>query len=377
MQSSASERRRKPSTKRRLIASDDDDDDDEQRHSIAALSSPPGTSSLRGHSHTMDGDSDFEAGPEQLFTNSAPEPSSRIKKKKVKDGPPPTKKKRLHVLENSDEDFHLDASGDDDDGGIRPSKPTAKVRAKAGKAKGSFDGQGQSGGTKRSRASSRTYDVTIDVVGDLDNTKPDTPVLSPPRDLSPPPKKRKLPTIKKNKPAGAIGAAGSSLSLKPSSSSTAAAKSTLPILSDASKPPTRMTPAMLGNTDFDLRNENVYKSLFKAPGGNTPGTGRRDKDERRKELDKMRDDARAKRLAETTSSFDLQAQADKIARFDERLKETKSSALWPNFLAAKWRQMWEIERMRGKEVLPTQEGRHWPMEPGETEEGEMNETSES
>jgi len=110
------------------------------------------------------------------------------------------------------------------------------------------------------------------------------------------------------------------------------------------------------------------KINLKKTGGNTPRSGlsRREKDEeRRRELNKMRDEARAKRELEAKISFDLQEQMEKVARFEERLRRERNSVLWPNALAAKWRDMWERDRRRGKEPRECQ-GR-------EREEGEMAE----
>jgi len=42
----------------------------------------------------------------------------------------------------------------------------------------------------------------------------------------------------------------------------------------------------------------------------------------------------------------LQGQAEKMARFEEVLVQRRSSALYPNFLAAKWREEWEREKRR-------------------------------
>jgi hypothetical protein len=102
---------------------------------------------------------------------------------------------------------------------------------------------------------------------------------------------------------------------------------------------------------------------------------RREKDEeRRKELNKLREEAKAKRLLETVcrsrflfslqadhdiqgESFDLQGQFDTISRFEERLKQNRSSALYPNFLAGKWRELWERERRhKEKEWHDNQDG---------------------
>jgi hypothetical protein len=48
-------------------------------------------------------------------------------------------------------------------------------------------------------------------------------------------------------------------------------------------------------------------------------------------------------------SFDLQGQFEKVSRFEERLKHNRSSALYPNFLAGKWRELWEREKRHQKE----------------------------
>ncbi|KAL4265221.1 hypothetical protein AB1N83_000094 [Pleurotus pulmonarius] len=110
--------------------------------------------------------------------------------------------------------------------------------------------------------------------------------------------------------------------------------------------------AYVGMTDFDLRNPNVYSELFKTASGNTPRSGlnRREKEEERlKELDKMRDEARTKRMAEAKPPFDLQAQVEKIYNFEQRLVN-RSSALYPNCLGARWRDDWELKRKREQRV---------------------------
>jgi hypothetical protein len=81
----------------------------------------------------------------------------------------------------------------------------------------------------------------------------------------------------------------------------------------------------------------------------------------------MRDEARAKRVLEAVGplsfsfiiitgihlfrfvqkhTFDLQAHSDKIARFEEKLRQEKSSVLFPNFLGAKFKDDWERQRRR-------------------------------
>lgn len=54
-------------------------------------------------------------------------------------------------------------------------------------------------------------------------------------------------------------------------------------------------------------------------------------------------------------TFDLQSQADKVARFEQRLRAEGSTVLHPNFLAAKFRDEWEVER-RNRRGTPKEEG---------------------
>ncbi|OAX44650.1 hypothetical protein K503DRAFT_852508 [Rhizopogon vinicolor AM-OR11-026] len=168
----------------------------------------------------------------------------------------------------------------------------------------------------------------------------DHSTLPPPE----PAKKRRLPTIKKNKPAAT----------STPSQSTAAASKPPPPSDDMTKPiapanQQRKPAALLGATDFDLRDKSVYAELFKGAGGSTPRSGlnRREKEEeRRKELNKMRDEAKAKRAEEAKQFFDLQSQGDKIARFEQTLRAHNGMALHPNFLAAKFREEYDRDRMR-------------------------------
>jgi hypothetical protein len=55
----------------------------------------------------------------------------------------------------------------------------------------------------------------------------------------------------------------------------------------------------------------------------------------------MRDEAKARRLVGTRPTFDLQAQSEKIANFEARLRAQRSGALYPNCLAAKWKESYE------------------------------------
>lgn len=103
----------------------------------------------------------------------------------------------------------------------------------------------------------------------------------------------------------------------------------------------------------------------------------------------MREEAKAKRKAESvrnvahfaliflwcrgsnvvrqTHSFDLQAQAEKIARFEETLRHTygNSNALYPNVMAGRWKQSYE----ENKRLQREQE--QWAMDTAMKEEGEV------
>jgi len=81
----------------------------------------------------------------------------------------------------------------------------------------------------------------------------------------------------------------------------------------------------------------------------------------------MRDEARAKRDEDLRVTFDLQAQWDKISTFEETLKRQRSSVLFPNIFAAKFRDEYERnKRQKEKEPKP----RH-KDDRGAVEEGEM------
>ncbi|KAI6108983.1 hypothetical protein EV401DRAFT_2076587 [Pisolithus croceorrhizus] len=190
--------------------------------------------------------------------------------------------------------------------------------------------------------SSKSVSDTVVTQGPTDKDSANPPV----------PKKRKLPTISKTKQPSTVGTTptsnnppGTAKSSCPPSSTDNLVKAPLPTIQQ------RKT-ALSGTQDFDLRQPNIYAELFKPGGGSTPGsslTRREKEEERRKELNRMRDEARAKRAEEAKVMFDLQAQAEKIARFERRLRAENSSVLHPNFLAAKFRDEWEMERRRQRD----------------------------
>ena len=103
----------------------------------------------------------------------------------------------------------------------------------------------------------------------------------------------------------------------------------------------------------------------------------------------MRNEARAKRIADAVRRFfllipavlsifsvaqkhvfDLQAQWDKISRFEERLRQEKSSVLFPNFLAAKFKDDWE--RQRRKDIDRDGTNRASAKDDRPKEEGELD-----
>lgn len=165
--------------------------------------------------------------------------------------------------------------------------------------------------------------------------------------VPPPPKKRKLPPIKKNK------------TTTPSTPSTArpaapAAKKEPPAPPPPATPSTdtsvRKVAATANHADFDLRDKSVYAQLFSKPAGSTPNAGlnRKEKEEeRRRELNKMREEARAKRATEAKRAFDLQAAQEKISKVEERFRARKSMAAFPNVLGGYFKAIYDREH--GKE----------------------------
>ncbi|KAK7014863.1 fructose-1,6-bisphosphatase [Favolaschia claudopus] len=287
----------------------------------------------------------------------------------------PKKKKSKVVLSDPEsEDFdpadadesepELPPEPEDDDYLSEPKSTAKRGKGKAGKGKGkkkpevkdiitarderkrpvqdltSTSAPGESGtpAVKRPRITKGDDGtLVVDIMGDGGTSAAGTP--APPRDdaTTPAPMKKKLPQIKKNKlPGGAANAGtkasgpsgGGSLTTKVVSIPTEESKLPPPIGSGARK------ATLPVSTDVDLSSPSVYAQLFKAGGASTPsGFTRREKDEeRRKELDRMREEARNKRINEAAPAFDLQGQADKIARFEEKLRDARSPAVYPNHI---------------------------------------------
>ncbi|KAI0302034.1 hypothetical protein BC826DRAFT_1101674 [Russula brevipes] len=154
----------------------------------------------------------------------------------------------------------------------------------------------------------------------------------------PPFKKKRLPPIKKFKPGTAPSTSGTS-----SQEQQENPEGTIDPLS-ALKRPKRVN----NQQEVNLNDRSVYESLFKHSGGSTPraGLNPKEKEERRRELDRMREDDRARRAAGAEHVFNLRAQHDKITAFVERLQARRSAALWPNILAVAFRQERERDERR-------------------------------
>ncbi|KAJ7172475.1 hypothetical protein C8R46DRAFT_1086061 [Mycena filopes] len=303
------------------------------------------------------------------FESPESRPSARASGSRPKLKQPPKKKKKVVLSDPeseesafTNEESEVEPPVDDDDeeymsepknagkrggpkgkGGTKGKKKAEPVSARDERKRPADVGDNAGGSAaKRPRARTGQHtsgDVLVDVVGDA----PPTTVVgtAPPlkEDPAPAPPKKKLPPIKKNKAAGASisAATGTATSSTP-------AKVAAPLVADPEE--SKLPPPIVGagaarkatvplSADVDLSNPMMYAQLFKSGGGNTPSKlrGHEKDEERRKELNRMRDEARAKRMEEAPPPFDLQAQMDKISRFEERLRISQSHAVYPNFLA--------------------------------------------
>ncbi|KAG8217515.1 hypothetical protein J3R82DRAFT_5663 [Butyriboletus roseoflavus] len=267
------------------------------------------------------------------------------------------------VAEVSDDDFEIDTP---------PKRGAPKPKAGAAKGKAGKARQGQFKGAKAKSVKEKERDSEFCLKDERKLTVPpattsrasSAAAQSQPSDLfsnddvAPSstvdplgqtiPKKRKLPPIKKTKTATGTPTPTTTTQKPPPAPAQELAKPSLPTSEQRKQ-------ALTGVRDIDLADSKIYAELFKGAGGNTPRSGLKNAEERRKELDKMRDEARARRAEEAKFTFDLQSQADKIARFEQRLRVENSTVLHPNFLAAKFRDEWELER-RNRRATPKEEG---------------------
>lgn len=189
---------------------------------------------------------------------------------------------------------------------------------------------------KEDKEDTEAHDVPLDIINDPAPSSPavlvnnEDPMQPAPASVTVPapaatlPKKIKLPTIRKNKApsAGTGTGTGTSTPTQTQGKQPPALTSTTPgaPTSDMSAAPAGGTRKVPGTSDFDLRDKSAWASIFKQvfislpicqfscltgyyspplqTGGSTPRSGlsRREKeDERRKELYKMRDEARTMR----------------------------------------------------------------------------------
>ncbi|KAI0320112.1 hypothetical protein OF83DRAFT_1169622 [Amylostereum chailletii] len=203
-------------------------------------------------------------------------------------------------------------------------------------------------------------DVDIDGVGPNTSThgtaRPVQTVSDLPKFYAPPAlpsfKKRKvpLPTMKKNK-----AVASSSTSGTPSQSSAPSKPRVKPLAAIEQEPGDSLSAILKkptkeqGKPEVDLMDKNVYASLFKNTGVSAPRSGldTKSKEERRKQLDKLRQEDQARRAAQWEHTFDLRTQHDKIMVFVEKMQARRSTALYPNILAATVKNEYD-KKMRGK-----------------------------
>ncbi|KAI0273629.1 hypothetical protein BC834DRAFT_966129 [Gloeopeniophorella convolvens] len=224
----------------------------------------------------------------------------------------------------------------------------------------------QPSGSKRLRddsVSAGEADEDVDVSGGLDdgsaaNAGPSATTLESVKDESastslPPFKKRRLPPIRKNKPGAASSSSGpqNHLASGKAGSRGSEAMGATSVAEDGATDvlPLVKRPKRINNAqEVNLNDRSVYESLFKNSGSITPraGVNLKEKEERRKELDKMREEDRARRAANSEHVFNLRSQHDKIMSFVDRLQARRSGALWPNILAVAFRQEREREERR-------------------------------
>ncbi|KAI0256695.1 hypothetical protein BJV78DRAFT_1278354 [Lactifluus subvellereus] len=224
----------------------------------------------------------------------------------------------------------------------------------------------QSGGSKRTRDEALSVDepegeVDVAVAPDVKSSiNAATPAVVPdaakeesPSVPLPPFKKKRLPPIKKNKPGAVPSTSGTSTQPTTGKPGTKppetkgdpgfAQEDTVDPLSVLKRP-----KRVNNQQEVNLNDKSVYESLFKHSGGSTPraGLNLKEKEERRRELDRMREEDRARRAADAEHVFNLRAQHDKIMSFVERLQARRSGALWPNILAVAFRQERERDERR-------------------------------
>ncbi|TFY60789.1 hypothetical protein EVG20_g7290 [Dentipellis fragilis] len=349
----------------------------------------------------IDGDDDFQEDDTRFLSGSespkrtrksTPASSSSARKdrerSKSKGSAPPTRKKRQQVVWSDDEDQQgsdVDYAGEDDadaqlvgsDDDFAPSRKRSGLKAKEkaatkGRTRSSKEkdeksiitkderkavsstskgerNEAVSGGTKRTSA--EVGDVLSEMTSPAPSALPSAVEALKEESASTTPlpsfKKRKLPQIKKNKPGTGSSAGATPQTpaarpkLRPTDPATASKDQKEP---DDGLPVLKKTAKNTTNMEVDLSNKDVYASLFKSTGASVPrsGVAQKEKEERRKEFDKLRDADRARRAAALEHVFDLRAQYDKIMSFEDQMVKRKSHAIYPNILAAAFRHEKEL-----------------------------------
>ncbi|KAI0362377.1 hypothetical protein OH77DRAFT_1515634 [Trametes cingulata] len=296
----------------------------------------------------------------RLSNATASSSKARSKEAKTAKGKSSGKKSRRQVVWTDDEDEEFDdpevVVTDDDDFDPEPDYSSKK----SGKGKSGKVGAGKAGGKSKGGKDKEDKEITfrderkLPSATPASSQRPKAPA-EPSRsnstfaadlpDEAILPKKRKLPPIKKNKPSTAGSTAPSTPSAAKAAAAVAEKKETLTPAPTSNQVGSRKPAG--ASTDLNLLDSSVYSELFKsAPGASTPNSGlnrKQKEEERRRELNKMRDEARAKREAEAKNSFDLQAAPEKIERFVlHRLRH--SMARFPNVLGATFKEMHDRRR---------------------------------
>ncbi|KAF9052632.1 hypothetical protein BJ165DRAFT_1400075 [Panaeolus papilionaceus] len=403
--------RRKRKLPKRYQQSDDDEDfldaiepapkqrrsslSHKSRRRVSDFNSPSPIHTAEGHEFAEDNASpeptvdvemeegDYQESQQTVASTSSAGVGGRPPKAKDRHEASISRKRAKVVLSDSEEDENAKESqeasvaggGDDDDDDVYLSTEEKKPRVLKGKGKAAggagkpakrkaklteTDGfaydEGKKGtateglARKKLKASGKSEDSTIDVVGESSATLEEppsapatstSPATSKPESPAPAPKK-KLPTIKKNRiPPGTNTGTSTPTSKKPAIE--------LPGTGRPTHEEIRKT--IINKTDIDLSDKSIYQAIFsKTVQSDSSIRSGPNREERRKDLNKMREEARARREQEAVHSFDLQAQYEKISRFEETLRSTRSIALFPNFLGAKWKDVYEKEKAKQKEA---------------------------
>lgn len=257
------------------------------------------------------------------------------------DGPPSRKKARKVVVSDSEEDNYSEVEDvpeeddfDNDDDSVssdeeksKAAKGKGKVSAGAGKkrkAKGD-PVSGSQPAEERTMSSDLLPNKKVKLNLKLDDSHPEgevattpevsaktSPVASKPDSPVPQLKKIKLPTIKKNKTQGTTGT-----STPTSATPTTKPRLPLDIVAAVGTKQSEIRKAQLGASDLDLSNKSIYQELFKTVrpllyfisisqfpqgvDGGVPRTGlnrRAKEEERRKELNRMKEEYLVKRATE-------------------------------------------------------------------------------